>query len=306
LPGNSDPFIYRRKPTNMPKLKVLSEKGFTLIEIAIVMVIIGLLAGGGVSLMGMLSERRIRNESAEYLNDAKFTLISFAKINGRLPWADNNNDGLENNNIITGTLPYLTLGLKPRDANSRVIGYALNNNLRTDRSTSCSTLRPGLAGAPLMVDADGSATAFPVAAVLISAGPKDADNDGNVFDRVTAGTFRGDNRTGAPNYLRHPPTNTFDDLVVYISGFSLYGEVCGDPMLSVNNGSAANVYVYNITQSSDIGLVAPGSAVTFRIISGEKIQIRDAAGGGGAIVGTTPSTNPPVIIAGSGAVIRVP
>jgi prepilin-type N-terminal cleavage/methylation domain-containing protein len=39
------------------------EAGFTLIEIAIVMVIIGLLAGGGVSLMGMLSERKARNET---------------------------------------------------------------------------------------------------------------------------------------------------------------------------------------------------------------------------------------------------
>jgi prepilin-type N-terminal cleavage/methylation domain-containing protein len=288
----------------MPKLKVLSEKGFTLIEIAIVMVIIGLLAGGGVSLMGMLSERKVRNESAEYLNDAKFAITSFAKINGRLPWADNNNDGLENNNIATGTLPFLTLGLKPRDANSRVINYALNTNLRTTRANSCSALRPGLAGAPLMVDADGSTTAFPVAAVLIGAGPTDADNDGNVFDRITAGAYRGNNRTGAPNYLRHPPTNTFDDLVVYISGFSLYGEVCGDPVLSVNNGSAANIYVYNVTQSSDIGLVAPGSAVTFRIISGEQVSIRSAAGGGGAIVASNPNT--PITIAGEGAVISVP
>lgn len=288
----------------MTKLSVSNEKGFTLIEIAIVMVIIGLLAGGGVSLMGMLSERRVRNESAEYLNDAKYALTSFAKINGRLPWADNNNDGLENNNIATGTLPYLTLGLKPRDANSRVINYTLNVNLRTDRSTSCSSLRPGLAGSPLMVDADGSATSFPVAAVLIGAGPKDADNDGNVFDRITAGTYRGDNRNGTPNYLRHPPTITFDDLVVYISGYSLYGEMCGDSVLSVSNGSGANIFVYNTTQSSDIGLVAPGSAVTFRVISGERVAIRSAAGGGGAAVGSTPNT--PIVIAGSGVVIRVP
>jgi prepilin-type N-terminal cleavage/methylation domain-containing protein len=304
LPGDTDSFVYGRKPANMPKLKVRSEKGFTLIEIAIVMVIIGLLAGGGVSLMGMLSERKVRNESAEYLNDAKFALTSFAKINGRLPWADNNNDGLENNNIITGTLPYLTLGLKPRDANSRFIGYALNNNIGTNRSNSCGALRPGLAGAPLVVDADGSTTAFPVAAVLVSAGPTDADNDGNVFDRITAGTYRGNNRTGAPNYLRHPPTNTFDDLVVYINGYTLYGDVCGDPVLSVNNGSAANVFIYNTTQSSDIGIVAPGSTVTFRIIAGEQVSIRSAAGGGGAIVGSTP--NNPVVVAGSGVVIRVP
>lgn len=37
----------------MTKLPAFNEKVFTLIEIAIIMVIIGLLAGGGVSLMGM-------------------------------------------------------------------------------------------------------------------------------------------------------------------------------------------------------------------------------------------------------------
>jgi prepilin-type N-terminal cleavage/methylation domain-containing protein len=288
----------------MQKLKVLSDKGFTLIEIAIVMVIIGLLAGGGVSLMGMLSERKIRNESADYLDEAKFALISYAKIHGRLPWADSDNDGDEDSGTTARTLPYLTLGLKPKDANSRVIGYALNSNLGTGRSNSCSALRSGLAGFPLVVDADGSATAFPVAAVLIGAGPKDADDDNNVFDDVTAGTHRGDNRYGAPNFIRHPPDNTFDDLVVYISGYSLYGEICGDPVLSVNNGSAANIFVYNITQSSDIGLVAPGSAVSFRIISGEQFSIRSAASGGGAIVASNPNT--PITIAGEGTLISVP
>ncbi|MBN1907163.1 MAG: type II secretion system protein [Deltaproteobacteria bacterium] len=289
----------------MTKLKVTSEKGFTLIEIAIVMVIIGLLAGGGVSLMGMLSERKIRNENADYLNEAKFALISYAKIHGKLPWADNTNgDGWENNLLATGELPYLTLGMKPRDANSRVIGYALNSNLGTSRSNSCSALRAGLAGSPLVVDSDGSTTAFSVAAVLVSAGPKDADNDGNVFDDVTAGTHRGDNRDGAPNFIRRPPDNTFDDLVVYISGYPLYGEICGNPVLSVNNGSAANIFVYNITQSSDIGLVAPGSAVSFRIISGEQFSIRSAASGGGAIVASNPNT--PITIAGEGTLISVP
>jgi prepilin-type N-terminal cleavage/methylation domain-containing protein len=293
---------------SMPKLSVNNENGFTLIEIAIVMVIIGLLAGGGVSLMGMLSERKIRNESVEYLDEAKNALINFAKIHGNLPWADSNGDGVQDTGTSAGTFPYRDLRLKPRDANRRFINYALNNNIGTDRPISCSALRPGLSigSIPSVVDSDGSTTAFPVAAILISAGPTDADNDGNVFDRITAGTYRGNNRTGAPNYLRHPPTNTFDDLVVYISGYSLYGEMCGDPVLSVNNGSAANIFVYNTTQGSDIGLVAPGSAVTFRIISGEQVQIRNAAGGSGAIVGSTPSTSPPLIIAGEGAVIRVP
>ncbi|HWR90943.1 MAG TPA: type II secretion system protein, partial [Desulfobacterales bacterium] len=45
------------------------QRGFTLIEIAVVMVIIGLLAGGGVSLMRMLTERKARNDALAYLKE---------------------------------------------------------------------------------------------------------------------------------------------------------------------------------------------------------------------------------------------
>ena len=49
-----------------------------MLEIAIVMVIIGLLAGGGISLMGMLTQRKARNETIDYLKQAETALISFA------------------------------------------------------------------------------------------------------------------------------------------------------------------------------------------------------------------------------------
>ena len=59
-----------------------NHKGFTLIEIAIVMVIIGLLAGGGISLMGVLTKRKARNQSIDYLKQAKEALTSYANIHG--------------------------------------------------------------------------------------------------------------------------------------------------------------------------------------------------------------------------------
>jgi len=66
-------------------LLIRNSRGFSLIEIAIVMVIIGVLAGGGVSLIGMLTKRKARTESIDYLKHAQAALISFADINGRLP-----------------------------------------------------------------------------------------------------------------------------------------------------------------------------------------------------------------------------
>ena len=287
----------------MPKHPaVFSERGFTLIELAIVMVVIGLLAGGGVSLMGILSERRMRNETSEYLNDAKNSLISFAKINGRLPWADNvtSRDGDEDPGISSGYFPYRTLNFRPTDSNKRVLRYEINSNIDTDRPASCAALRSGLTGSPLVVDSDGSPSDFSVAAVLISAGQKDADGDNNVFDDITTGTYQGDNRDGNPRYIRHPPIDTFDDLVVYISGYELYGEICGDPVLTVSNSSTTNnVFIYNTTHSMDIGQILPGSAESYSVISGEKFELRTASGGGGSLV-TSEFT-----VSGSGVLLDV-
>ena len=285
----------------MVKRPISDENGFTLIEIAIVMVIVGLLAGGGVSLLKILSERRIRNETSDYMNDAKASIISYAKINGRLPWADNDGDGDEDIGISAGTFPYLTLGgVKPSDYNKRVLRYALNSNLGNDRSSSCLSLRSGLSGSPLVIDSDGAITAFPVAFILISAGPKDSDGDGNVFDDITIGTHQGDNRDGNPNYIRHPPIDIFDDLVVYTGAYELYGEISGDPVLTVNNSSAtSNVFVYNSTHNQDIGEILPGKTESYSVISGEEFELWTAAGGSGSLVASG------FVVSGSGVLLNV-
>jgi prepilin-type N-terminal cleavage/methylation domain-containing protein len=280
-------------------------RGFSLLEIAIVLVVIGFLVGGAVPLMSVLSEKKRRSETLDYLNEAKASLVNFAKINGRLPWADTTGDGVSDANQAFGTLPFQTLGIRPADSQGRPLRYALNNNalnnnLGTDLATSCNALRGGLIGAPQMVD---SSAAFHVAAVLISGGPMDADSDGSVYDSINAGAFRGNNNTGNPNYIRNPPTNTFDDLVVYIDQYTLYGEMCGNPQLAVRNSTAANIYIYDNTNHTDIGIIAPGATVSYGITSGSQMQIRNAAGGGGAILASTPAM--PTFIAGSGIGVTV-
>lgn len=285
-------------------IKTYSQQGFTLIEIAIVMVIIGFLTGAGISIMGILTKKKARNEAIDSLRQAKSTLISYANINGRLPWADSDADGNENAGATSGTFPYLTLRVGPTDSFKRVFKYEINANLGTDRPTGCNAIGGGLSGAPTVVDYDGSTTAFSVAAILISAGPMDADSDGNVFDDIAAGTHQGDNTGGIPNYLRYPATDDFDDLVVYIGDVELFGEMCGNPVLAVRNTSGATVYVYDQTQGSDIGILNNGDLNSYRIISGKRIEIRDTAGGGGNIVLSTPVT--PLIVAGAGSTITIP
>ncbi len=285
---------------------IRNDRGFSLIEMAIVMVIIGVLAGGGVSLIGMLTKRKARTETIDYLKRAQAALISFADINGRLPWADTSGDGLENATATAGTLPYQTLKIGPTDPYKRTLAYDLNANLGTNLTVTCSALRSGLAGGPAVVDADGVATSFQIAAILISAGTMDADSDGNVYDDITTGTHQGDNTDGNPNYIRHPSIDTYDDLVVYLGENELYGKICEYLALAVNNTSGATVYVHNSTQGADIGTLSDGNSAVYEIMSRTQIEIWSApggAGGGGAIITSDPRN--PIALAGQGRTINV-
>ncbi len=284
-----------------------NSRGFTLIEIAIVMVIIGVLAGGGVSLMGMLTKRKARTEAIDYLEQAQAALISFADINGRLPWADTSGDGLEDSSTSSGSLPYQTLKLSPTDPYKRTLRYEFNPNLGTSRTASCSALRSGLSGGPDVVDADGAPASFPIAAILVSAGTMDADSNGNVFDDISTGTHQGDNSDGNPNYIRHPSVDNFDDLVVYLGENELYGKICEYLALAVNNTSGATVYVYNSTQGADLGTLNDGNSAVYEIMSRTQIEIRSVPGGAGGAATIIASTPPnPIALAGQGCTINVP
>jgi prepilin-type N-terminal cleavage/methylation domain-containing protein len=288
-----------------PLFPSLNKHGFTLIEIAIVMVIIGLLAGGGVSIMGMLTQRKARNETIDYLKETKEALISYANINGKLPWADTDGDGNQNNNATSGTLPYLDLQVRPSDPYKRVLRYGINSNLGTDRPTTCNALKAGLSSGPRVVDGDGAATSLYIAAILISSGPMDLDSDGNVFDAITSGSHQGDNTDGTPNYIRHTPIDTFDDLVVYIGGNELYGNLCEYLTLAVNNGTGEpTAYVRDTNQGIDLGSIGGGGSALYEIISGTRIEIWSSAGGGGGIIPSDPPT--PISLAGNGFTITIP
>jgi len=283
--------------------RLVTRHGFTLIEMAIVMIIIGILAGGGTFVMGMLTERKARNESIDYLHQAKEALISYASTQGMLPSADTDQNGT-GDGATAGGFPYLDLKLRPTDFYKRVLRYELNPNLSSDLQATCSAVRTGLAGSPAVVDGDGSSTAFPVAAVLVSAGPMDADGNGSNFDGVNSGAHQGNNATGAPNYIRFPPTDTFDDLIVYIGEHELYSELCEYLSLAVINSSASTVYVYNHTAGGNLGTLIAGGSGSYQVLSGTRVSVRDANNGGGSPVASIPDT--PIFVAGRGYTIDVP
>lgn len=99
------------------------QSGFTLVEMAIALVIIALLIGGMLTPLSTQKERERRIENRQLLEQAREALIGFAVVNGRLPCPDTNapnspTSGQENfpclgnsNQINTGRLPWVTLGI---------------------------------------------------------------------------------------------------------------------------------------------------------------------------------------------------
>ncbi len=118
------------------------KKGFTLVEMAIALVILGLIIAIGLPLLGLLTKQNKLTETQTIIKEEKIALVGFAQTHGRLPWADTNGDGREDANQHTGHLPYATLGIRGKDAWLQPIYYDVNDKLAnsSDLSNFCQIL----------------------------------------------------------------------------------------------------------------------------------------------------------------------
>jgi len=98
------------------------QRGFTLVEIAIVLLIVAILLGYTVALFPVQQELKQYRQANTEIDDAIEHLIAFAQVNGRLPCPDTSApggtlDGLEDQNgtndcdAYFGFLPGRTLGI---------------------------------------------------------------------------------------------------------------------------------------------------------------------------------------------------
>ncbi len=110
------------------------KRGFTLVELAIALVILGLVIGLGIPLFGLLVKQNKVTETRTVVKEVKVALQGFAQMQGRLPWADINGDGKENSHQTTGRLPYLTLGVRGEDSWHSQLYYDVNDKLASSTS----------------------------------------------------------------------------------------------------------------------------------------------------------------------------
>ena len=123
-------------------MKRLREDGFTLIEIAIAIVVIALLLGGLLGPLSVRIEQADRQETQALLDGIKEALYGFAVANGRLPCpdSDGSNDGKEDfdagdtctGGTVVGNLPWVDLAVAEEDAWGRRFRYRVTPSYADD------------------------------------------------------------------------------------------------------------------------------------------------------------------------------
>lgn len=94
-------------------------RGFSLVELAVVLLIVGLLLGGAMLPLSAQRELRLAADTQRQLEEAREALLGFVLTNGRLPCPDTDDDGKENQAApcanVEGHLPHADLGIARAD-----------------------------------------------------------------------------------------------------------------------------------------------------------------------------------------------
>lgn len=201
--------------------------GFTLIELAVALVVIALLLGTLLSpLTAQVQQSRI-SETQKILDQINDALIGFAisQTPPRLPCPDTTGDGIEDvcpNAFATqstgGNLPWVTLGVPATDPWGQRYQYRVNNQIGTSIPNNFQ-FNPSGAGllrvCSVSACSAGTVVANNLPAVILSRGPNGAatptsadelantDNNGDFVGRTYSAVGSG--------------LGEFDDIVTYIS-----------------------------------------------------------------------------------------
>ena len=226
-----------------------TQRGFTLIEMAIVLVIITILIGGlAMPLAAQIQARRIA-ETQKTLEEAREAILGFAMTTPattpskrRLPCPDTDGDGTQNldgaENCVAanGWLPWVDLGVAAQDAWGNRLRYAVSSPLDTNSGfpTSPAPTQPLVICSTHTCSPASPDVANNLAFVLVSLGPNGwgaLNVNGNTLASPTSADEQ-DNLDSNRIYVSRASTKPgaasgeFDDLLKWVSYTQLIAGVC--------------------------------------------------------------------------------
>lgn len=222
--------------------------GFTLTELAVVMVIVALLIGGMLLPLSAQQDIRARQDTDRTLSDIREALVGFASANGRLPCpATATSNGLEQpagGGACTCVspdcfLPAATLGITPINGVGQAVDgwqYPVRYAVTAANSNAFSTsdgLKAiwGTPPAPDLTVCSTSACAVTLAsnavAVIWSTGKNTASGGTSADERENPNpqTGAGNPDPTANRFVSHEPGPDFDDQVIWLSQNILYNRM---------------------------------------------------------------------------------
>jgi|CXWL01.1.fsa_nt_gi prepilin-type N-terminal cleavage/methylation domain-containing protein len=199
----------------------LTQTGFSLVEMAIVLTIVGVLLAGLLPTLSSQVDQQRRNETQKYMSEVRDALLGYAVAKGYLPCPDTNGDGLENRPCKAsdtqqfGTLPYQDLGVANKDAYGNALVYGVTKAFADTAPTFNLTTPSVMDVCVTTACVFSTKLANNVVAVIASSGVRatSADETENL------------NNTNN-NFVSHDLVqNGYDDLVIWLSPNTLFNRM---------------------------------------------------------------------------------
>ena len=228
-------------------------QGFTLIEMAIVLIIITLVVGSALVPLGAQIEQRQRAETQRTLDEIKEAMIGYTLANGVLPCPSGVSAGIPTgiasapcttSIIATGYIPWVTLGVNNHDAWGNLIRYTVATKF-ADTSTPFTLNTASLSASNTITiqsrNTAGTLTTISstIPAVVLSLGKNgygglSSDyivqsgvpaNNPDEKQNIASGSLTYLSRTPAPPGTSATIGGEFDDIIVWISPNVLYNRM---------------------------------------------------------------------------------
>ena len=212
---------------------LMNKKGFTLIGIAIIMIILGILLTLSISIMGVSVKKTKCAKSRKIVNEAKKTIVGFTIENMRLPSTDEFPNIVRDTDAWGRKLIYI-----PDDATIKYNGSTSRADLTGTGTNICCGPTP----IDLAVEDKTKGNFTDVAFVVLSTGENGKQDT----------TFSNKNMGGTLYYVAtiEKPGETYDDIVEYMTLTDLRARTGSYPLYSVKNsvlvwgwGCPKSVYV---------------------------------------------------------------
>ncbi|MDD5058548.1 MAG: type II secretion system protein [Sideroxydans sp.] len=211
--------------------------GFSLVEMAIVLVIVGLLATGGLAILASQQDMRRVQDTQTLMDSAKEALIGFAATHNPpyLPCPDTTGNGQENRTGSAcstgqeGNLPWVTLGLTDSDSWGNRFRYRVTAAF----SNSATGMTLASTGDITINNAAGIALATGIPAIILSHGKNGfgAQNSSGGTNLAPPGANELENTNTNTTFVSNPLVGTggtggeFDDIVTWISPNILFSRM---------------------------------------------------------------------------------